>query len=677
MCSGYGGCKVEPGQDLGGTVSENSNSSLTVGDLLVEPAMNRISGDLGVRNLRPQVMELLAFLAANEGQVVSVEELLDKLWPGKVVTDGTLYSCIGELRHAISSLDDTRPYIENISKKGYRLSVPVGNLREPPITPGAEDSSVTRINPGMAWALTLFTFLGIKRTEDGENESSLTRRSKFVVAIFGGLLVAVVVVSYLVWPHGDRSIAVLPFEDMSPERDQAYLGNGIADELRLELQRLDGLRVAGRTSSIAYGQEDSKTIGEVLKVDAIIEGSIRKEDGNVRITAQLVHAADGFTIWSESYSRKLENIFEMQEEIATSVAGALGVRLGVGKINAFRGAGTRNVEAYELYLQAQNRDLTKSGRGEKIRLLERAVELDPNYAAAWSLLGYVTLVTTWNAPLDQVPEVVDKADRLVLRGVRLNPESATAHSHLALVRYAKRDWIGAEQSNLRAMELLLDPTYVILYAYTLMRNGRISDSEKQYGIAYDLEPLRAGEASMSWHVSLAQGKFAEAKEISDRQTPANRIENNLDIAFNEADPEKLKAAIRALPQAIRELPQTSVAIVALYAPVLTELDSPERVLTILRNVYLDEDLQWIRKLHDIAMLAAYFGDPQFAVKVKEEEIQRNVARMSALWYPVMSEARRLPEFKQLVSDLKLVEYWRAYGWADFCQPLGDDDFECS
>jgi hypothetical protein len=99
-------------------------------------------------------------------------------------------------------------------------------------------------------------------------------------------------------------------------------------------------------------------------------------------------------------------------------------------------------------------------------------------------------------------------------------------------------------------------------------------------------------------------------------------------------------------------------------------------LSILQNVYLDENLQWSRKLHDIAMMAAYFGDPQFALKVIGQDLRTSTVRLFALWYPVMSEVRQLPEFKKLVSDLNLVEYWRAYGWADACVPLGDDDFEC-
>jgi hypothetical protein len=124
------------------------------------------------------------------------------------------------------------------------------------------------------------------------------------------------------------------------------------------------------------------------------------------------------------------------------------------------------------------------------------------------------------------------------------------------------------------------------------------------------------------------------------------------------------------------MPKTNVAYIELYAPVLAKFESPERVLSIVRDVYLDKNLQCSRKLHDIAMVAAYFGDPQFALKVKGQEVRANTARSFALWYPVMSEVRQLPEFKKLVTELNLVEYWRVYGWPDACRPLGDNDFTC-
>ena len=149
----------------------------------------------------------------------------------------------------------------------------------------------------------------------------------------------------------------------------------------------------------------------------------------------------------------------------------------------------------------------------------------------------------------------------------------------------------------------------------------------------------------------------------------NRIENNVDIALNERDPEQIRAAMQAVPE-------TNAAAISLYGPVLAEFDSPEKILSILRAVYQDENVQWPRKLHDTAMLAAYFGDPQFALEAKGQEVRANTARLAAIWYPVMSDARQLPEFKKLVTDLNLVEYWRAYGWADACKPLGDSDFTC-
>jgi TolB-like protein len=476
-------------------------------------------------------------------------------------------------------------------------------------------------------------------------------------------------------PDG-RSIAVLPFADNSPEGDQGYLANGIADELRLELQHLEGLRVAGQTSSKAYANEGSTRVGEILDVETILEGSVRKDGDNVRISVQLTNAADGFTLWSESYNRRLESIFEMQEDIATSVAGALGVRLGVGGVNAFHGAGTRNVEAYEAYLQARNKSWLREDVQEAIPLLERATRLDPDYAVAWSMLAVRNLSATWNATPDEVPEIRERAHQLALRAVQLDPESAIAQSNLAIVRMTQHDWMGSEQGHRQAIDLLADRPTVDNYAAMLMRTGRVSEARKQFDRAMALEPLGGRPPNLSWHVSLMQGMIAETKQqIITWADKLNATENSLDVAFNEDDPEALKSAIRAM-EAIDD-PYLSMPYTHLYSAVLTDFDSPERVLSILQAVYADDSLQWARKLHDIAMLSKYFGDPGFALQLKRKELGVNTARLGAVWYPFMSEVRQLPEFKDLVSELNLVEYWRAYGWADACRPLGDDDFECS
>ena len=371
----------------------------------------------------------------------------------------------------------------------------------------------------------------------------------------------------------------------------------------------------------------------------------------------------------------------MQEEIATEVAGRIGVSLGVGGVNAFHGAGTNNIDAYEAYLQARVNDWS-TGK-EPIPLLERAIELDPNYAVAWAALANRVLVAIWETP-DQTWEIVERAHELALRGAQLDPESAGVQSVLALIRMIQFDFIGSEQGHAQAIELFPDRPTIERYALMLVRSGRIAYAQEQLEIAMTLEPLGGRPTAFAWHASLAQGHIAEAQERSNWQSgEANTIENNLDIAFNQNDPEALKAAIRAIPEANlsnfdpdgRNKP-LNLSYINLFGPLLAEFDSPERALSILRDVYQDESVRWARKRHDVAMAAAYFGDPRFALTVKGEEVRIGPVRMSAVWYPVMSEVRRLPEFKELVSDLNLVEYWRVYGWADYCEPMGENDFTC-
>ena len=250
-----------------------------------------------------------------------------------------------------------------------------------------------------SWAFDM-TPDGIKLTQPATASSESTESSRLDYVLIAGLAIVAVVA---VWQGSQTaddstdttrakgattSIAVLPFADMSPGGDQEYFGDGIAEELLDELARLDGLQVASRTSSFAFkgSNDDSQAIANALNVDFVLEGSVRKDGERIRITAQLINAADGYHAWSQTYDRDLVDIFAIQDEISDSVAGALGVRLGVGSVNAFRGAGTQDVEAYETYLKATQLNMLIQPRDRR-RTLERAIELDPDYAAAWAALG--------------------------------------------------------------------------------------------------------------------------------------------------------------------------------------------------------------------------------------------------------------------------------------------------
>ena len=533
-----------------------------------------------------------------------------------------------------------------------------------------------------AWAFEL-TPEGLKKEGEVDRSESITHGTshKLNFTIIGLLVLVVGVMFVDNYIHDDAdsgagatvdllgeeatpSIAVLPFADMSPNGDQEYFGDGIAEELLNELVRLDGLRVAGRTSSFSFKgtNEDLNAIGEALNVGAILEGSIRKDGDRVRITAQLINAADGYNLWSKTYNRELADIFAIQEEIATSVSAALGVTLGVGGVNAFHGAGTRSIEAYEAYLQGVG-----SINDESIRFLNRATQLDPNYAAAWSSLGLRTVSIVWRSYPDEAPEILERGNALLLRAVELDPESAQSIALLGLTFFTQREWIRAEAAQLRALSLLPDRSNLSQYGTLLMRTGRSAAALEQFERAEAADPSE-GLAGYRAYVAQAQGRFADAREVLAR-APSLESHVGLSIAVNEGDSKEIKAIMAAMPP-------KAISTTELYSPVLSVFDSPEMVLSTLRATYADKGSRWPSKLNEIALLAAYFGDPELALQLIGEEVRYIPARVQVVWYPVMSEVRQLPGFKELVTDLNLVAYWRASGWADLCRPLGDDDFEC-
>jgi TolB-like protein len=200
-----------------------------------------------------------------------------------------------------------------------------------------------------------------------------------------------------------KSIAVLPFADMSPGKDQEYMSDGIAEELLSVLAQIPELRVIARTSSFAFKGEkiEIAEIAKRLNVAHVLEGSVRTSGNKVRVTAQLIRAADSTHVWSESYDRPLDDIFAVQDEIADAIVQALRIRL-LGAAVSSREGGTENVEAYQFYLQAVSafNVATPESLESAERLLKQAIRLDPDYGRAWSRLGWVayTKSTTSNKP---------------------------------------------------------------------------------------------------------------------------------------------------------------------------------------------------------------------------------------------------------------------------------------
>jgi TolB-like protein len=532
-----------------------------------------------------------------------------------------------------------------------------------------------------SWAFDM-TPDGIKLTQPATASSESTESGRLDYVLIAGLAIVAVVA---VWQGSQTaddstdttrangattSIAVLPFADMSPGGDQEYFGDGIAEELLDELARLDGLQVASRTSSFAFkgSNDDSQAIANALNVDFVLEGSVRKDGERIRITAQLINAADGYHAWSQTYDRDLVDIFAIQDEISDSVAGALGVRLGVGSVNAFRGAGTQDVEAYETYLKATQLNMLIQPRDRR-RMLERAIELDPDYAAAWAALGLTIAGTMWINPVEDAPAIVEDAIEKLLRAVELGPDSAYARTLMATVNYALLDWIGSEESYAEALSIRVDAGSVNHHANMLMRAGRSSAAEAKYVAAYRIDPVPLGAQRLRANVQLAQRRFDETIQIAEAMGGFGQQLLVLKVALNTADAVAVHDALAALPHLGQ---QTSEFI----QPVLERFDTSEDVREILRQVYSDSSINWPSKYNDIAMLAAFFDDEKLALEAIAFEVRRTTIRAGSLWYPLMSKVRQTQGFKDLVREINLVDYWRAYGWADHCYPAGEDDFEC-
>ena len=193
----------------------------------------------------------------------------------------------------------------------------------------------------------------------------------------------------------DRSIAVLPFADLSPDQDQQYFTDGLSEELLNLLVRVDELRVASRTSSFAFRGSTLgiPEISKALNVGHILEGSVRKDGDRIRITAQLIEAGTDTHLWSENFDREFTDIFAIQDEIANAIVKALTGELGMGSEKAVTvEAATENLDAYEMYLTARELFTKRDQLPESIRLFQKAVELDPNFARAWAGLAAVEAV---------------------------------------------------------------------------------------------------------------------------------------------------------------------------------------------------------------------------------------------------------------------------------------------
>ena len=312
------------------------------------------------------------------------------------------------------------------------------------------------------------------------------------------------------------SIAVLPFVNMSNDPEQEYFSDGMSEELIGALAKLEGLKVISRTSAFHFkGKDvDLRTVGEKLKVDNVLEGSVRKAGNQLRISAQLIKVADDTHIWSETYDRELKNVFKIQEEISQAVVENLKVALSEKSEKPLVRDYTKNTEAYELFLKARfyfNKGI--SGHQKAIEFFEKAFKADPNYAPAYAQMGetYSAMGAVHSLPAS---EIISKISALLQKVLEI--DAKYAYVGMSIIKMVEYDWQEAERMVKRALEL--NPGYVDShhgYSIYLSAMGCLDEAIKSEERALELDPLSSWYRYWLGWFQFCSGQIDQAIAISE------------------------------------------------------------------------------------------------------------------------------------------------------------------
>lgn len=353
--------------------------------------------DSGRRELRrgndlipvePQVFDVLQFLINNRERVVSSDDLIESVWQGRIVSEATISTRINAVRRAIGDSGVRQQFIRTVARKGYRF---VGDV-EARIAARSNDDALP-------------VHLAVSETAGPPTAQAPAMPDK-------------------------PSIAVLPFSNLSGDPEQNYFADGISEDIIIALSQFRWLFVIARNSSFAFKGKvlDEKQIARELGVRYLLEGSVRKAGGRVRITGQLVEAESGTHLWADRFDGSIEDIFDLQDKVTASVVGAIGPKLEQAEIDRAKRKPTESLDAYDYYL----RGMASLHRGdsestsEALRLLYRAIELDPDFASAYGMAAWCYDLRKWNGWTIDADRETAEAERLARQAVALGKDDAVA-----------------------------------------------------------------------------------------------------------------------------------------------------------------------------------------------------------------------------------------------------------
>ena len=512
----------------------------------------------------------------------------------------------------------------------------------------------------LAWAFEL-TPEGIKRAEDVDVSKSVKRKTGrkldfFIIAVLM-LVIAILVfqrlhpnVSPAVSSSLEKSIAVLPFVDLSQAKDQEYFCDGISEEILDALAKVEGLRVVARTSSFSFKGKnaDVSEIAQKLNVQNVLEGSLRREGNRIRITAQLINAHNGFHIWSDTFERELQGVFAVQDEITRSIVDALKIKLAIAP--AVRTP--ESTEAYDLYLKGlyySNKSDEENLR-KSLSFFQQALDKDPNFARAWTGIAkaWEQLADAYVRPLEAYPKVKEAASK----ALALDDEDAEAHSYLGEAKLLiDRDVAGAEDEIKRALQLDRNSaTAHFFMSWLKLTQGDCGEGAKQIQEAEKLDPLSPMIIDSAAERYVAADRLDDAISAGKRvlQVDPNYIyfDSTLADAYREKGDLQEAVALYEKAQTLTHFPSAGLAIA--YAK-MGRLEDARRVL----NQRIEKSRQQYVAADSIAAVYVALGDKEEAFRWLERAFDEHSAPMFYLACH--------PQFRSLRSDPRFADLLRRMG----------------
>ena len=467
--------------------------------------------------IAPKAFDVLRYLVENPGRLVTQDEVLEKLWPDIYVNPEVFRKYILDIRKILGDRPDKPEFIETVTKRGYRFIAPVidetaAEPRDWP-TPQETEGKITEEKAG-------------PDTARSELKSASGKRMLLKLAIVAALAVAAATAigghlrsSRMNAPLNNTSIAVLPFADLSPGKDQEYFSDGLSEQLINDLAKVSGLKVVGRSSAFQFKgkNEDLRNVARKLGVANVLEGSVRREGNHVRISAELTKADDGFQLWSQTYDREMKDIFAVQDEIARATTEALQVKLlGSNGQPVPSTLHSANPEAYQAYLQANylfGRGQSKEDFGKALAYADTAIKLDEKYAPAWALRASVQ---NRIVGLDQTDtaEGIQRARGDAGRAIALDPTSASGYLALARTQI-DYDWDWDAANIDLAKAAALEPGSVEVFRIRSRLSWVSGDLDQAVKLAEQvaaLEPLRSNSYLGLGHLLYLAGRYDEAQK---------------------------------------------------------------------------------------------------------------------------------------------------------------------